>query len=126
MHEDCPKVTETITSLNYEKIALNNKSSNLKISENRKQNQEANNTVKSEEAINEKYEELFDCEETPPNINLLTNNVGKTILKSLKYRNTAFKAKKLKMTLILLKKSVAISVKLKRISGRTFFRKLLK
>ena len=58
------KVAETITSPNYKKIAFNNERSNLEISENRKQNQEANNTNKSEKAINEKYEELFDYKKT--------------------------------------------------------------
>ena len=77
MHGNCPKVTDTIPSLNHEKITLNNKGSNLEISakrEDRKQNQEADNTAKSKEAIDEEYEEFFDCEGAAPNINLLNLN----------------------------------------------------
>ena len=52
MHRNCPKVTDTISSLNNEKIAINNEDniekSDLEISENykySKQSQEADNTV---------------------------------------------------------------------------------
>lgn len=81
MHGDCPKVKDTISSLNHKKIALNNKESNLKISEKRvniKQNQEADNTVKT---IDEEYEKFFICKETSPNKNLLIDNAEKNDLK---------------------------------------------